>query len=64
MEEPRMTEARIAQDEAIRRARSKARRQRLEHQEVRQDQVQAYRCMVANFNAATDSEMEMALFAR
>lgn len=64
MEELKMIDARKADDEALRRARSDLDRQSEKQSAIQRDQVLAYRCMVARVNAATDTEMDMALFAR
>lgn len=64
MEDWKMIDAREAQDEVVRRAQAFARRNPNTFSDAQSLQVQAYRGLVAKINAATDSEMELALFAR
>lgn len=64
MEELKMIDARKADDETLRRARSDLARQSEKQPADQRDQALAYRCMVARVNAATDAEMDRALFAR
>ena len=59
-----MHDATETKEEVFRRARSHARRETPASCVAKQDRVRFYRGLVANVNAATDTEMDLALLAR